>query len=135
VPIRVNPLTGFAMVDATIDGAPHRFVIDNGGSYSAIRSTAALIAAHPDWLRARGGIGEANLTMQSIEAGVLVVKARDVALGDLKLDELGVVELGNASSGLLTRMVSDLFWERVYSPRRAKTSTAGWPAMCSRSSA
>ena len=127
VPIRVNPLTGFAMVDATIDGAPHRFVIDNGGSYSAIRSTAAMIAAHPDWLRARGGIGEANLTMQSIEAGVPVVKARNVALGDLKLDELGVIELGNASSGLLTRMVSDLFWERVYSAK-AGEDVDGWLA-------
>ena len=127
VPIRVNPLTGFAIVDVTIDGAVHRFVIDNGGSYSAMRSTEALVAAHPDWMRARGGIGEANLTLQSIEAGVPVVKARDVALGDLKLDELGVIELGNASSGFLTRIVSDLFWERVYSAK-AGEDVDGWLA-------
>lgn len=64
VPIRVNPKTGFAVLDATVDGAAHVFVLDNGGSYSGLRDAAPLIAAHPGWLRATGGVGEANLTMQ-----------------------------------------------------------------------
>ncbi len=113
VPIRVNPKTGFAMVDATIDGAPHVFVIDDGGSYSVLRDTAPLLAAHPGRLRARGGVGEANLTQQSTDAGSLVVTIPRAVLGGLVLEHLGVLDM--SMPGMLGDVVTGLFWDRLYS--------------------
>ncbi|MEJ0026204.1 MAG: hypothetical protein WDN01_09270 [Rhizomicrobium sp.] len=115
VPIRVNPKTGFAMMDATIDGTAHVFVLDNGGSYGGLRDAAPLIAAHPQWLRAMGGVGEANLTMQGAEVGVPVVKARNVAFGPLTLDELGVIQMGGG--GPLNALAAHLFWDDIYSAK------------------
>ena len=116
VPIRVNPKTGFAMVDATIDGTRHVFVIDNGGSYGGMRDTDPLVAAHPAWLRAQGAVGEANLTMQGVEVGVPVVKVRDVAIGALRLDEFGVIEMGGGG-GPMNALLSRLFWDDIYSAK------------------
>ena len=119
VPIRVNPKTGFAVTDATIDGVRHVFVIDNGGSYSGLRDVGALAAAHPDWLRALGPIGESNLTMQRADAGMPVVKAQGVAFGALGLDEFGLVEMGG--SGPLGALFSHVFWDDIYSAKAGET--------------
>jgi hypothetical protein len=115
VPLRVNAKTGFAMLDATIDGARHVFVLDDGGSYSGVRDAGPLLAAHPAWLRAQGGIGEANLTMQESDADMRVLEVRDVAVGPLKLDAFGVLEMGG--SGMLGGLVSRIFWDDIYSAK------------------
>ena len=125
VPIRIDPKTGFAMVDADIGGARHVFVLDNGGSYGAVRSIAPFVAHHPDWLRSVGGIGEANYLMDGSETGAPVAKLRGAALGPLHLDELGVVQIGGG--GLLAGYVSDLFWDRIYSAK-AGEPVEGWIA-------
>ena len=116
VPIRVNPKTGFAVADASIDDTRHVFVIDNGGSYGGMRDTDPLVAAHPDWLRAQGGVGEANLTMQNVEVGVPVVKVRGAAFGALRLDAFGVIEMGGGD-GPLNALASHLFWDDIYSAK------------------
>jgi len=116
VPIRVNPHTGFAVTDAAIDGVRHVFVIDNGGSYSALRSTDGLVAAHPDWLRAEGGVGEANLTMRGLEAGAPVVRAPHVAVGALILDDVGLLDMGGGG-GLTGGVAGHLFWDSIYSAK------------------
>ncbi len=125
VPIRVNPKTGFAMVDARIDGGVRTFAIDNGGSYGAIRSAEPFVVRHPDWLRSIGGIGEANYLMNGAETDTPVVKLRGVALGPLHLDEVGVVQIGGG--GLLMDFVSGLFWDRIYSAK-AGEPVQGWIA-------
>jgi hypothetical protein len=118
VPIRVNPRTGLAMLDVTIDGAKHAFVIDNGGSYSAIRDADPLLQAHPDWLRATGGIGPANLVMQASDVGVPVVKVPRVTAGALTLDDVGLIEMGGGIAG-------SLFFDRIYSAK-AGEPVDGW---------
>ncbi len=115
VPIRVNPKTGFAMLDATIDGALHVFVLDDGGSYSGIRDAGPWLAAHPDWLRVTGGVGVANLTMQASDAGMPVVKVPRVTSGALQLDGVGLLQMG--LPGLLGGIAPGVFWERIYSAK------------------
>lgn len=115
VPIRVNPKTGFAVLDATIDGAPHVFVLDDGGSYSGIRDAGPLLAAHPDRLRVTGGVGMANLTMQASDAGMPVAKVPHLAVGALQLDGVGLLQMG--VPGMLGGFVSGIFWDRIYSAK------------------
>ncbi len=118
VPIRVNPKTGFAMLDATIDGAPHVFVLDNGGSYSGIRDAAPLLAAHPERLRVTGGVGMANLTMQASDAGMPVVKVpRGRALWCVAVwTMLGLLQM--AALGVLGGLPwTGRLLDRIYSPK------------------
>lgn len=121
VPIRVNPQTGFAMLDATIDGARHVFVIDNGGSYSGIRDVAPWIDKHPGWLRSIGGIGEANLVMApgAVEAIAPVVKVPDAAFGDLRPGAFGLIQMGGV--GMMGGLESAVFWDHIYSPKAGET--------------
>ncbi|HWD27661.1 MAG TPA: hypothetical protein VG387_10880 [Rhizomicrobium sp.] len=113
VPIRVDPCTGFAMLDVTIDGTPHVFVLDDGGSYSGIRDADPLTKAHPDWLRASGGVGPANLVMQASDIAP-VVKVPRVRAGALSLDDVGLIQMG---SGVVGR----LFFDRIYSVKAGET--------------
>lgn len=117
VPVRVDPKTGFVVVDVASDGAKHPFVIDNGGSYGLIRDASTWTDAHPDWLRAVGGVGEANYLMNGgdIGDGVAVVKLRDVAIGPLHLAELGAVQTYNP--GMMGALATRLFWSRIYEPK------------------
>ncbi|HEX4295777.1 MAG TPA: PDZ domain-containing protein [Rhizomicrobium sp.] len=125
VPIRVNPLTGFAMLDVDVDGKAYPTVIDNGGSYSAMRASATSewTARHPAWLRSEGGVGESNLAMDGgVDVGVPVVKAQPAALGPLKLDELGVVTPG--MSGAMGFVIGRTF--RNYYSGKAGEEVNGW---------
>jgi hypothetical protein len=110
VPMRVNPPTGFAVIEVKIDGAAHAFVLDDGGSYGIARESVAAdwLAAHPGWLRSEGGIGESNLVMGGIDVGAPVLKIPSVEIGALKLDELGVVSptIPGPPGGVASR----IFW-------------------------
>jgi hypothetical protein len=119
VPIRVNPKTGFAMLDVAIEGARHVFVLDDGGSYSGIRDAGPLLAAHPDRLRVTGGVGMANLTMQASDAGMPVVKVPRLTLGALQLGDVGLLQMGEA--GMLGGFVSGVFWDRIYSAKAGES--------------
>jgi len=112
VPIRVNPITGFATLDVSFAGKTYPAVIDDGGSYGLFRASvvADWIKAHPQWLHAEGGVGESNLTMSGdFETRAPVVKVPDAALGTLHLSELGVI--GPTPEGLLGGMVEGKFWD------------------------
>jgi hypothetical protein len=112
VPIRVNPVTGFATLDVSVGGKTYPAVIDDGGSYGLFRASvvADWIKAHPGWLRAEGGVGESNLTMSGdFETRAPVVKVPDATLGALHLSELGVI--GPTPEGLLGGMVEGKFWD------------------------
>jgi hypothetical protein len=111
VPVRVNPRTGFAVLDVTIDGKTHPAVLDDGGSYGLFRPSTVSdwAAAHPQWLRSEGGVGESNLTMGGIDVGAPVLKIPDVGIGTLKLDEMGI--MSPAMPGLLGGVAGHMFWD------------------------
>jgi hypothetical protein len=125
VPIAVDPRTGFATLDAGIEGRNYPAVIDNGGSYSAFRGgvVSDWIASHPAWLRSEGGIGESNLLMDgNFDVGVPVVKAPRPAFGPLALDELGAVAPGQG--GMLGGLIACAFWD--YYSDKAGRKVDGW---------
>jgi hypothetical protein len=125
IPIRVNPHTGFAIVDLRLGSTTHPFVIDNGGSYSGIRSVRTRLSVHPDVLRSVGGIGEANYTMAPAapEVTAPVVRIPEASVGALALGQMGFVQIGN--DGVLGHLLGDMFWDRIYSDK-AGERVEGW---------
>lgn len=124
VPIRINLRTGFATLDATLDGKRTALVIDNGGSFSTLRDVAPLIDAHPSWLRAQGGIGWANYLFAPGGADALspVIKIPDVALGALTLPELGAQE--PRMPALIYFLAKGSFWD--WYGEKAGEEIRGW---------
>jgi hypothetical protein len=124
VPIRVNRRTGFATLDAMLDGKRQALVIDNGGGFTALRDVSGLIEAHPDWLRSEGGIGWANYLMAPGGADALspVVKIPDAALGPLRLEELGAEE--PRMPALINILAKGAFWDGY--GEKAGEEVQGW---------
>ena len=126
VPIRVNPSTGFATVDATIGGERRALTIDAGGSFSALRLGLAegLARRHPDWLRSEGGVGEANATLGPSDATAPVLRVPEVRLGPLSLAPFDIMGFG--VPGPVGAVVTPAFW-RYYSDKAAER-VDGWVA-------
>ena len=124
VPMRVNPRTGFATVDATLDGKRTPLVIDNGGSFSTLRDVALVIDAHPAWLRSQGGIGWANYLFAPGGADALspVIKIPGASLGALKLPELGAQE--PRMPALIYFLAKGAFWD--WYGEKAGEEIQGW---------
>ncbi len=124
--MRVNPATGFATVDAVIDGERRAMVIDDGGSFSALRLglANALAARHPNWLRSRGGVGEANLSLGDSDVGAPVIRAPEARLGALILKPFDLVGFG--VPGPVGAIATPAFW-RYYSDK-AGERVDGWIA-------
>jgi len=126
VPVRVNPKTGFVILDAKIGGQLYPLVLDNGGSYGGARDASSWIEDHPKWFRSIGGIGPANLVMgpEGYEAADPVLRIPDVSLGPLTLSNVGMEEIGPQSwYGRIAAHV--LFWDDVYSAKAGET-VDGW---------
>lgn len=124
VPFRINSKTGLIAVNANIDGKPYAITIDNGSAYSWIRESAARewLAVHPDWKRATGAVGEANMMMggDTTEREGVLLRVPEIFLGALSLKEVGVLAAG-ASHGMPQNL--DLFdW---YSQKNA-APVIGW---------
>jgi hypothetical protein len=126
VPIRVNPKTGFATLDMTVDGTLYPVALDDGGSYTVLRSASRILAAHPGWLRSTGGVGEANYLMDpaGADASALVLKLPHAALGGLSLDGMGIVAPN--VPGMLGSVIEPVFWD-WYSAKSGET-VMGWLA-------
>ena len=126
VPVRVNPSTGFATVDATIGGERRALAIDAGGSFSALRLGLAegLARRHPDWLRSEGGVGEANATLGPSDATAPVLRVPEVRLGPLSLAPFDIMGFG--VPGPVGAVVTPAFW-RYYSDKAAER-VDGWVA-------
>lgn len=124
VPMRIDQKSGLVTMEANIDGKSYPFVLDNGGGFSAAHDIAPWLDAHPEWLRSIGGIGPANLLMGPFDAAAPVLKIPNVSLGNLALDELGLVQPG--PQGWIGRHAADwLFWDRIYSDK-AGEPVRGW---------
>lgn len=126
VPVRVNPKTGFVMLDAKIAGRLYPMVLDIGGSYGGARDTASWTEEHPNWLRSIGGIGPANLVMgpEGDEVSDPVLKIPSVSFGPLTLDAVGLEEIG-PQSWFGRFATQTLFWDGIYSAKAGET-VDGW---------
>lgn len=126
VPMRMNPSTGFATVDAVIGGERRALVIDCGGSFSSLRLGLARAVArvHPQWLRSDGGIGEANLSLSEADVGAPVLRIPEAEIGPLTLSPFDVSGFG--VPGVVGAIASPAFW-RYYSDKAGERAD-GWIA-------
>ena len=69
VPVRINPASGVAVVEARIDDRAVPLVLDVGAPYTWLRgrTVATWIDRHPDWHRADGAVGRSNLAMADLD--------------------------------------------------------------------
>ena len=98
VPVSVNSVTGLAAVNITIDGHSYAATLDGGSAYTWLSQSVAheWINDHPAWQRGIGAVGESNMRMEDdgIEAKGIVLRIPELALGPLRLQDVGVLAVG-----------------------------------------
>jgi len=128
VPVRVNEGIGLISAEAEVDGHRYPVVIDAGAGYSWWRGNVVRgwLAAHPDWLRAIGAAGRSNQAMvdQAFEQEGTLVRVPVMALGPLRLHDVGLLGSGPAGSGVVGPLIGRLFWNAW--EKGAPGPVAGW---------
>jgi hypothetical protein len=94
VPLRVNAITGLPSVSVEIDGRTYAWAVDTGSAYSWVRGEVARTwtAAHADWQRGTGAVGEANMRTGpgDAESAAAILRLPVVSIGHLRLRQVGV---------------------------------------------
>ncbi len=120
-PCAVNPKTGLVTVEAAIAGALYPVVIDAGSGYSWMRGdiVAKWLAAHPEWRRASGAVGESNANMIDLafEKEGVVLRPPEISIGDLRLQNVGLL-------GTEDGLIGDFFWDNW--GKAASGPVIGW---------
>jgi len=95
---RVNHETGMISADMKIAGETYAVAIDNGAAYTWFSKPVVetWIAQNPDWLRGSGAVGDANMNGATDEATAIVARAPALLLGNMKLQQVGIVGYRNA---------------------------------------
>ena len=100
VPATVDPATGLATVDVSIDGHSYAVTLDAGSTYTWLRRSTVegWLSVHPDWQRGRGAVGASNMRMadDGIESAGILVRIPAVRLGSLTLRDLGALAVGRS---------------------------------------
>ena len=98
IPATVDPATGLAAVDVSIDGHRYAVTLDAGSAYTWLSRSSAegWLAAHPDWQRGIGAVGASNMRMadDGIESAGLLLRIPEVRLGSLTLRDMGALAVG-----------------------------------------
>lgn len=98
VPVAVNPKTGLAAVHMTVNGHPYTATLDAGSAYTWLSQSVAneWIQEHQTWRRGVGAVGESNMRMEddAIEANGIILRIPEVAIGPLRLRDLGALAIG-----------------------------------------
>ncbi|MCJ2094887.1 peptide-binding protein [Methylobacterium sp. J-072] len=128
IPIRVDPATGIATVEARAGETVLPLVLDAGAPYTWLRGTAVagLLRLHPEWHRADGAVGHSNLAMADLglERDGTLVRLPDLALGDLVLPAVGALGTGPMLGRVGDALVGEMFWDLWQRP--APIPVAGW---------
>ena len=115
VPVRINPASGVAVVEARIDDRAVPLVLDVGAPYTWLRgrTVATWIDRHPDWHRADGAVGRSNLAMADLDlepAGTLIRVPR-LDLPGLSLPDVGALGTGPLGGKLGEAAFGEAFWD------------------------
>jgi hypothetical protein len=128
VPCKVSAETGLIAVDVAIDGKPYSVVIDAGTGYTWIRGdvVAQWLAAHPDWRRADGAVGESNANMVdfAFEKEGVVARIPRMDLGALHLTSVGLLGTAPVFGHFIDGLVGDVFWDNWR--KQAPAPVIGW---------
>jgi hypothetical protein len=100
LPFRINSQTGLIAVDTQINGKSYPITIDNGSAYTWFRQDVAKpwLLAHPGWARGVGAVGAANMMMSgsAAENSGILVRIPEIRVGQLKLNDVGVLAAGES---------------------------------------
>jgi hypothetical protein len=114
-PCAVNPKTGLVTVEAAVAGSVYPVVIDAGSGYSWLRGdvVAKWLAAHPEWRRATGAVGQSNANMIDLafEKEGVVVRAPEVSIGAVVLKNVGLLGTGPIPARFPDSQLGDFFWD------------------------
>jgi hypothetical protein len=92
VPCRINPKTGLFLVDAILDGEAVALGVDNGSSYTWVSDslTKSWLERDPERPFSVGAVGAANFFGFGFETKAVLMRLREVRLGDLVARNVGV---------------------------------------------
>jgi len=95
VPCLVNGDTGLLMVAATIDGEMVQLGVDTGsaGTWVSTALTQRWQTRHPDWPSAVGAVGSTNFWGIPLEAGGVLIRLPELALGPLRVRDVALLGL------------------------------------------
>ncbi|MBE7202404.1 MAG: peptide-binding protein [Parafilimonas terrae] len=128
VPIRVDPASGIAVVEARTGEMVLPLVLDAGAPYTWLRSSAVagVLRSHPEAYRADGAVGSSNLAMADLglERSGTLVRLPDLSLGGLVLSGVGALGTGPVLGAAAEALVGEVFWD-VWE-RAAPVPVAGW---------
>ena len=84
---------GMPVVTASVDGKPHDFLLDSGGTYCMISAVAldAWGKRHPQWPQVKGAYGPANMLMGAGETGLTMLRIGTLQWGPFRLPDVGAV--------------------------------------------
>jgi hypothetical protein len=88
----VQRRSGFPRFEINISGKAYGFLLDCGAAYTMV-SQAVLddwAVAHPEWPRATGAVGAANMGLLT-EDGLVMTRVPEMQLGDVPLKAAGMV--------------------------------------------
>lgn len=115
VPVRVNPASGIAVTDALIDGRTVPLVLDAGAPYTWLRgrTVAAWLGRHPEWRRADGAVGRANLAMADLglEPAGTVIRLPRLDLPGLSIPDVGALGTGPVGGTIGEAALGEIFWD------------------------
>lgn len=97
-PATIHEQTGIVQIDATIDGQPFSFALDNGASYSYVsqEDLNALLNGYPAWPRMSGAVGCANIWgWWPGEFDWPVTRVPEIQWGGVALRDVGLAGLPN----------------------------------------
>jgi hypothetical protein len=89
----VHERSGFPRIEVEIAGKPFGFLLDTGASYTMI-SIAQLEAwsrEHPDWPKAVGAVGAANMGLGAPEANGLMLGLPEIGWADFRVKSVAAV--------------------------------------------
>ena len=95
LPMSINPKTGIAQIDVTIEKENYSFALDVGASYSFISEDKLknFSSSNPDWPYITGTLGHANMWgwWPANEENFSVVRIPQIQSGEINFDEVGIV--------------------------------------------
>ncbi|MFE1602538.1 peptide-binding protein [Methylobacterium sp. ID0610] len=128
VPFALNPETGFAVIKAGIGGGLHSFVLDAGSGYTWVRGEVLerWLAAHPDWHRATGAVGQSNNAMVDFdfEKKGVVARIPALTLGAVTLERIGILGTAPLLGRIGDTLLGNLFWDNWQ--KAATEPVVGW---------
>lgn len=116
VPVRIDSASGIAVADARVGGQAVSLVLDVGAPYTWLRGStvATWLARRPDWRRAEGAVGRANLAMADLglEPAGTVIRLPHLDLPGLSFPDVGALGTGPVGGRLGAVALGEIFWDR-----------------------